>query len=577
MQKLKNLILRTLTAGVWFLPFACHVQAATITSGLEAAMQSGAEVSFIAEFESQVDLRTRLAKGQGTGRQMAALLRDLHQQADLSQQGARQLLQAGGARDMVQLWAINALAARADSALIRALAQLEEIRIIRLDATMASPAPELAVEADLEWNLNAVHALDLWQLGYTGSGVVVAGMDTGVDADHPDLAYNWRGGDNSWFDPNGEHTTPYDTAGHGTQTMGLMVGGNEGGSYIGVAPGAQWIAVKIFNDAGIATLSGIHLGFQWLLDPDGDPVTDDAPDLVNNSWGFPDLVDQCYLEFEPDLEILKAAGIAVVFSAGNEGTLGSVSPADNPEGFGVGSVDTLLNVASDSSRGPSACDGSFFPEVVAPGVSVRTADLTFGGVFPDSYVSVSGTSYAAPHVAGVMALLRQVNPAATVAELEQVVQGGAFDLGEPGADNDSGYGLVDALTAYTLLLGSTSGTTDADGDGYTVDLDCDDSDPSIYPGATEIKHDGIDQDCNGYDLTIDILSAVYGTKKDTLDVEASSELGQDANLEVVGYGTMKWDRKAGIWTLSARSIGGDPGTVTVSGIEGSESAATSFE
>ncbi|MGD8590403.1 MAG: S8 family serine peptidase [Chromatiales bacterium] len=569
---MKNWTIHTL--GFCALLFTYPMQAAQITAELDRAMQNAHEVAFIAEFKTQSEWRNKRQRG---GRELAALLRDLHQQADLSQQGARQLLQAGGARDMVQLWAINALAARADSALIRALAQLEEIRIIRLDATMASPAPELAVEADLEWNLNAVHALDLWQLGYTGSGVVVAGMDTGVDADHPDLAYNWRGGDNSWFDPNGEHTTPYDTAGHGTQTMGLMVGGNEGGSYIGVAPGAQWIAVKIFNDAGIATLSGIHLGFQWLLDPDGDPVTDDAPDLVNNSWGFPDLVDQCYLEFEPDLEILKAAGIAVVFSAGNEGTLGSVSPADNPEGFGVGSVDTLLNVASDSSRGPSACDGSFFPEVVAPGVSVRTADLTFGGVFPNSYVSVSGTSYAAPHVAGVMALLRQVNPAATVAELEQVVQGGAFDLGEPGADNDSGYGLVDALAAYELLLGSTSGTTDADGDGYTVDLDCDDSDPSIYPGATEIKHDGIDQDCNGYDLTIDILSAVYGTKKDTLDVEASSELGQDANLEVVGYGTMKWDRKAGIWTLSARSIGGDPGTVTVSGIEGSESAATSFE
>lgn len=577
MHLFRNLVFNTLIAGGFAISFTANLQAAQITTALERAMQSGGEVAFIAEFESHVELRGLPGKGQGGGRGLATLLRQLREQADLTQQGARQLLQAGGARDIVQLWTINALAAKAHSALIRALAGLEEIRIIRLDATMAAPVPELAVESDLEWNLNTVHALDLWQLGYTGTGVVVAGMDTGVDVDHPDLSYNWRGGDNSWFDPNGEHTTPYDTAGHGTQTMGLMVGGNEGGSYIGVAPGAQWIAVKIFNDAGIATLSGIHLGFQWLLDPDGDPVTDDAPDLVNNSWGFPDLVDQCYLEFEPDLEILKAAGIAVVFSAGNEGTLGSVSPADNPEGFGVGSVDTLLNVASDSSRGPSACDGSFFPEVVAPGVSVRTADLTFGGVFPNSYVSVSGTSYAAPHVAGVMALLRQVNPAATVAELEQVVQGGAFDLGEPGADNDSGYGLVDALTAYTLLLGSTSGTTDADGDGYTVDLDCDDSDPSIYPGATEIKHDGIDQDCNGYDLTIDILSAVYGTKKDTLDVEASSELGQDANLEVVGYGTMKWDRKAGIWTLSARSIGGDPGTVTVSGIEGSESAATSFE
>ena len=118
--------------------------------------------------------------------------------------------------------------------------------------------------------------------------MVVATLDTGVDLTHPDLAGAWRGGANSWYDPNGEHpTTPVDVNGHGTWTMGVMVGGDAGGSSIGIAPDAQWIAAKIFNDRGIATTVGIHLAFQWLLDPDGNPATADAPNVVNDSWSAP--------------------------------------------------------------------------------------------------------------------------------------------------------------------------------------------------------------------------------------------------------------------------------------------------
>jgi bacillopeptidase F len=327
-------------------------------------------------------------------------------------------------------------------------------------------------------------------------------MDTGVDAQHPDLADRWRGGSNSWFDPNGEHPTPYDRSGHGTGTMSVAVGGDAGGTSIGVAPGAEWIAEKIFNDAGVATLSGIHQGFQWLLDPDGNPATADIPDVVNNSWGFPNLAGQCYLEFQPDLEVLLAAGIAVVFYAGNQGSLGSVSPANNPDGFGVGAVDSTLTVTWTSSVGPSPCDGSIFPEVVAPGVGVRAADLGSG------YLSVTGTSFAAPHVAGAIALLRQADPDASVAALEQALTASATDVGPAGADNTAGYGLLNVPLALELL-----GTlpppgpvcTDFDGDGFfaepdcTMPVDCDDLDESVNPAVCDIKGDGIDQDCDGVD------------------------------------------------------------------------------
>ena len=106
------------------------------------------------------------------------------------------------------------------------------------------------------------------------------------------------------------------------------------------------------------------------------------------------------------------ADIAVVFSGGNEGPLPatSISPANYPESLAVGATDSNRNIVNSSSRGPSACDGSSYPEIVAPGLNVRTADLTFGGLFPDSYVNVSGTSFSAPHVSGAIALLHSAFP-----------------------------------------------------------------------------------------------------------------------------------------------------------------------
>lgn len=110
---------------------------------------------------------------------------------------------------------------------------------------------------------------------------------------------------------------------------------------------------------------------------------------------------------------------------------------------------------------------------------------------------------------------------------------------------------------------------DTDGDGFVDAQDCNATDASIYPGAVEIIKDGIDQDCNGYDLTIVVVEAVYFPLLDMLSVEASSNLGADAQLVLDGYGEMKWGKNSQTWSIDVKKIGGNPETITITGIEGS--------
>lgn len=518
--------------------------------------------------------QTEIGNGNAVGRAASKLAELLQENAHASQGLLRAMLRAKGIQKIVSLWIINGLAVELTPDQISAFAAHPNVKSIVLDETIAAPVPPQPAETSgsgATWdNLSAIGADALWSQGIDGTGVVVAAMDTGVDVRHADLSSSWRGGGNSWYDPHKKTTAPYDPSGHGTQVMGILVGGSKSGAPIGVAPGARWIAVKIFNDAGSASYSAIHLGFQWLLDPDGLPDTEDAPHVVNNSWGLESAAGDCIQEFRTDVQILREAGISLVFSAGNSGPRDStsVSPANYPESFAAGAVDQALVPADFSSLGPSACDGSVYPDVKAPGVSIYTADKTYGGTY-NLYTWATGTSFAAPHAAGAMALLKDAYPGAGPPELEQAL-----------SDTTYGFGVIDAAMADTHL-GNVPGCMDTDNDGYFAaagcgtSVDCNDGSFSINPAVSEIKHDGVDQNCNGYDLTIDVLSAVYTTAEDSLAVSAASDLGQQAALEVVGYGAMRWDRKKARWTLSVGNVGGDPGKVLVSGLEGAVISQTS--
>lgn len=424
-----------------------------IDPALLPAMARGEMVSAIVTFRQQADLASLPGRGRGAGQQ--GIIRALQATSHASQQATAALLGAWQAQGQVTratyLWIFNGLSLTATPAVLQALAASDDVARITPDAITVVPE---ALQTGAEANLVLAGAPALWELGWRGQGVVVAGMDSGVDINHPDLARRWRGGSNSWFDPSGQHPDiPTDVSGHGTWTMGVMVGGAAGGTAIGMAPDATWIAVKIFDDAGASTATAIHLGYQWLLDPDNNPATADTPDIVNNSWSFG--APGCNLEFELDLEALQAAGIVPVFAAGNYGpnAPSDVSPANNPAAFAVGAVDNNQQLYAYSSRGPSACDGTIYPELTAPGVSIRTTERN------GMYTSATGTSLAAPHVAGAFALLRSAFPQADAGLLQASLTGGAFDLGAAGPDNAFGYGRLDTLAAYHWIADGNSAPT----------------------------------------------------------------------------------------------------------------------
>lgn len=438
-----------------------------------------------------------------------SLVRALRTHAQLTQTGVNKYIKRRGLHKTRDFWHINGMMLKVRADQVRDLAAQPGVVSVRHDSVVPLAEPLIAAASAVrEWNLNSVHLPEIWFAGYTGAGVVIATMDTGVDVLHPDLDGKWRGGSNSWYDPHGEHSAPYDAIGHGTQVMGLLVGGNTSGIRIGAAPDAKFIATKIFDDNDNSTLSAIHAAFQWLLDPDNDPNTQDLPDVVNASWGLPGTNNKCNVEFDTDIRMLQAAGVVVVFAAGNDGPAPAtgVSPSSGAGFISSGSVNADLEISNFSSRGPSPCSGGIFPSLVAPGEGIYTTDLTLARL--DSYTTVSGSSFAVPHVTGILALLAGAFPNLSVTDLQAAVMQSTQDYGVTGPDNNYGAGLVNGNIALKILQNRPAGgsplissmppvvamqgvpysyqvvATDAENDSLTYKLD-------TYPSGMTISESGL--------------------------------------------------------------------------------------
>ncbi len=387
-----------------------------------------------------------------------------------------------------------------------------------MDPVIKQMTPEQKTKA-IEWNIVRIGADDVWTLGFNGDGLVLASNDTGVEYNHPALVNHYRGTTGpdtydhnfNWWDGTTGYDYPHDYDGHGTHTTGTMVGDDGLGNQVGVAPGAQWIACPGIGGGGTDTVEC----FEFFLAPwdlnRANANSDLAPDAINNSWYDPSGYD-----YRTIIQNLNAAGIAVIKSAGNQGSGCSTisNPGYVPEIISTANFAQGDTISSSSSRGPSSYYGDTIlkPEVAAPGTNIRSS--VPGGVYEGGW---SGTSMAAPHTTALIALMWEAAPClrGDVPTTKTILQDTADEkidaqcvphVGHP--NNVWGYGILDSVEAVETAIAYCGGLGTLDG---TV-TDANTSNPLEGAAITAVETGGFTRnrvtDSSGY-YTADAVAGTY--------------------------------------------------------------------
>ncbi len=355
-------------------------------------------------------------------------------------------------------WIFNGLVLSATKEVICSIASRDDVDYMIDDYRVllnkdAISERQITMSRVPEWNIQQIKADSCWGTGYDGTGIIIGSMSTGVDTSHPALQGKWLVG--GWYDAVNGQPYPYDDQGHGVRMTGIMCGGDGNGPFhddIGVAPGCNFISAKVFDSGGAAQLSWLHNGLQWF-------ATQSAK-VVNNPWG---MANTTSLEFWDDCQNLQDLGITPVFSigSGGPGPGTACTPGNYPLVIGVGATDAGDNIASFSARGPAPnqspwTDTTYWgrpdwnlikPDIAAPGVGVRSAALGGG------YSTGSGTSTAASHVTGAVAILLQKDSLAGYDALYQTLLDYAErpPQGAPYPNNEYGWGRLNVFAALNAL------------------------------------------------------------------------------------------------------------------------------
>jgi len=349
------------------------------------------------------------------------------------------------ASDVRILWSSQAIATSISRGQLNQLSHDPEIDgiienvVITLDQPTMPKTPNKTDESVMTYGLQRINAKAAWDDGITGEGVKIGVIDTGVDQNHPDLVGKiLLQKDFTSEKDNIDHN------GHGTHVSGTIVGGNASGRAIGVAPGAKIIMAKVLDKSGSGYTEDLLAAMEWMIDPDGNPATNDAPRVVSNSWVAN---SQWFYGFRNVVRSWRRFEIFPNFAAGNSGFYFTVgAPASYPFAYAVGSVDENNSISSFSSRGPSIIFGDYYipsfvtkPEISAPGSNVFSSIPK--NKKGETYAYFSGTSMATPHIAGVLALALQSNPELKLEELEELLNSSVLPKSKK-KSNRYGNGIV---------------------------------------------------------------------------------------------------------------------------------------
>lgn len=373
-----------------------------------------------------------------------------------------------------------------------------------------------AYDIHIPWNLEAINAYKAQRYTKDCNNEVVVGIiDSGVDSTHSAISKNYRGNDSSlaaysWYNTingkDGSQEKPYDDRGHGTHVCGTILGSKEN-ALLGVAPKAKWIGVKVFDQDGETDNVKLLKAGEWIMAPNGDPTK--APKVVNNSWGG-NSNDGFFQEI---VKKWREAGIFPVFSAGNVGPFNDGgddsigTPGAYPESYAVGAIRKDEHIAKFSLRGKSSYTNKIKPDIVAPGVNILSC------IPGEKYTIYTGTSMAAPHVTGVIALMLQVNPNLTVDQIENILNETALPLKDEyyttTPNNGYGYGKVNAVSAVQLAMGQEKGK------------DIKKDNIAILSGRL-LAHG---QDTQAPVISHNPINKIFTTYKTTFDVDAKDNTG----------------------------------------------------